>query len=315
MPSAEGILLVTGAMLLWTLASIGYKFALGSEGGEERNPILCLAYRMLLVSVVMIILSIIFGNLTGLFALRGETLWKYMGYTLLCGIFTLAADICYFNALRYLDSSRVYPLINVQMLVTYPLALFIFGETIPSLMLVAAVLIIIGVLFVGEPDEHDKGMDALSEEVRKKNHTKGIILGLGTGVFFALGFIMMALPNRVSNSPIDANTSRIVMYTVIVWGYILITRPPLPKRSEDKGKAELKAYMIAGIFGVLSSGIGDLIYTQGVLINGAALSITIVSAAPLLNQLFAILFLKEKFRPRFLIGAVLIVIGNILVIF
>jgi drug/metabolite transporter (DMT)-like permease len=315
MLSISGLIITFIAVLTWAISSVGYKAALGAEGIEDRNPITALAVRVLIVFFLLMPVTMIFGDLTGLFNIPKHELHIYFFWTIIGGILTFIGDITYFYALRLIDSSRAYPLINVQTLFTFPFAYWWLGEAIPPLMYVAAGCMIIGVFFMQTSDAKDRGMETVQGDSRKKRYILGILCALATALFFATQYLAMAMQIRVYPGIFESNFTRIGIY-VAIFGIFLLFRPNyLPKWNRNGEHSQLKAYIYTGLFGFLSFGIGDAIYQIGVTANGAALSIIIAATSPLLNQIFAIKVLKEKFRPTFLIAVVLIMLGNILVIF
>jgi drug/metabolite transporter (DMT)-like permease len=241
---------------------------------------------------------------------------NYLYITLILGLVTLFGDVCYFTALRYLDVSRIYPLINTQSLFTIPLAFYFFSETIPSLMWLSSILMICGVLFVGgKNDSQDKGMNNVEKQKQKRNFLIGILGGIGTGFSFGTQYVMMNMLIRISGTALECNVARTDMYAIMLWIYILISRKHFPRRRTESEKLAFRDYVYTGLVGILSFGIGDSVYQLGVNLNGASTSIIIGSSAPVFNQILSIGILKEKFRKNFLIGVICIVIGNILVIF
>ena len=67
--------------------------------------------------------------------------------------------------------------------------------------------------------------------------------------------------------------------------------------------------------GSLSLGLADSLFYKAAEINGLILTSTITASTPLVQQIFSIIFLKEKFRKRFLIACMLIIIGNYIILF
>jgi uncharacterized membrane protein len=307
------------AVITWSIASIVYKSAMGSvgmEGKEKRDPIASLGVRILIVGVFITLLSILLGDFSSFFTMSPEDGMKYLIITFILGVVTLFGDVCYFNALRFLDVSRIYPLINTQSLFTIPLAYYFFSEDIPSLMWLSSLLMICGVLFVGgKNDSNDKGMQNIEALNRKKNYIKGIFGGIGTGFSFGVQYVLMNMLTRIAGGALECNVARTDMYAIILWIYILITKKHIPRRKTESEKLAFRDYVYTGLVGILSFGIGDSIYQLGVTLNGASISIIIASSAPIFNQILSITVLKEKFRKNFLIGVICIVIGNVLVIF
>lgn len=307
------------AVITWSIASIVYKSAMGSvglEGKEKRDPIASLGVRVLIIGIFITAISMIFGDFSSFFSMNSEDGMRYLIITIILGAVTLFGDVCYFNALRYLDVSRIYPLINTQSLFTIPLAYYFFSEDIPSLMWLSSLLMIGGVLFVGgKNDSQDKGMSNIAVNTQKKNYIKGIMGGIGTGFSFGVQYVLMNMLMRIAGGALECNVARTDMYAIMLWIYILITKKHIPRRRTESEKIAFRDYVYTGLVGILSFGIGDSVYQLGVALNGASISIIIASSAPIFNQILSIAILKEKFRKNFLIGVICIVIGNILVIF
>lgn len=292
MISVSGILIVIAAMSCWAVAGIGFKFAMGSDGMEDRDPITSLVIRASIITLFLFVMTLLIGDIDVLFSMDPEIRMRYWIFATLAAICSTLGDICYFFALRFLDSSRVYPLINTQMLFTYP------------------------VIFVSNPDSKDRGMQNFNQQQKKKRYTKGIFLGMLTGFFWSMIYINMAVQNQIYHAPLESNFAHLIVYTIIIWIIVIIRPKHFPKFNlSSKNKEKMKAYLITGFFGIISAGIGDWIYQIGIIENGVAISITIASTTPLVNQILAIIILKEKFRKQLIIGVTLIVIANILIIF
>jgi len=315
-----GGLFVLIAVLTWSIASIVYKSVLGSVGDQKkysRDPLASLGIRILILSAFILLYNLSLGNINKMFiTMNTEQMTLYFYITILCGFLTAIGDICYFFALRYLDASRVYPLINTQTLFTIPFAYYFFNEQIPALMWISSFLMIIGVLFVGgTQDSKDKGMENLSKQQIKRNYIKGISCGIGTGFCFGTQYLAMTALNRIYFGVMEANMARVVSYAIILWIILLLKPNHIPRIRNDVEKKSFKSYILTGLIGIFSFGIGDAVYQLGVSLNGAQTSIIIASSAPIFNQAFSILVLKEKLRKNFLLGVFCIIVGNILVVF
>ncbi len=314
MVSALGIGVTLAAATIWAWASVAYKSALGSAGTETRDPLTSMGVRIAVIVGFLSLMQVFFGDFAPILALPPDQAMTYWTLGIVNGALTLAGDICYFNALRFIDSSRVYPLINIQILFTYPLAYAFFGEIVPPLMWVAGILMILGVLLISQKDAQDRGMEKRNAEDQKKTHFLGIILGLCVGFSFALQYLALHGQNLIYNNVFESNFTRLASYAVMIWIFLLVTRKHLPRWSSPADREQTLAYIKMGLVGCLSMGVGDTIYQIGVNENGSALSITLVSTSPLLNQFFAWGILKEKFRRYFLFGVIFIVLGTILVV-
>jgi drug/metabolite transporter (DMT)-like permease len=309
-----GIGLVFIAMFVWGASSNVYKFALGNQSDVKGDPISALSVRIIIVFLVVFTTALIFENPFGVFQMEKEEMWRYLGIGALSGVLTILGDICYFKTLQLLDSCRVYPLVNTQALFTFPLAALLFNDEITIFIWISGALMIIGVLFFGNRDNMDKGVDTLDEGKRKRTYIIGFFAGLTVGFFYATQYITMTLAQSYYQGAFTQNSVRVLTFLVVLWSYMLITKKHIPKFSTPQDKAAMKSYLIIGIMGGFSMGICDGLYQIGVAMNNSSISIVIASNAPLVNQFFGVLLLKEKFRPKFLIGVLLIIFANILVI-
>ncbi|MHA1821341.1 MAG: EamA family transporter [Promethearchaeota archaeon] len=331
-----GYVLTFTAVILWASTSIGYKFAIGSEGGKKRDPVMAFGFKIIIVAPFMVILAFIFSNEFHNFANIGLSYWIF---GTLAAIFSVIGEVSYFYALRYIDSSRVFPLINTQTLFTFPLAFIFLNENIRVSSLISAIFMIIGVFFIKRSkDNLDKDMDKLDPNLRKLSYFRGFWFGITTGFCWAAIYVFMALQNRIYNGFIENNAIRCIISLIIVWTYILLSRKlrnktinlfkiqkknqnSKPKEIRDNSQIshrsyqDLKLYLLIGFFGIFSFGIADTIYQIAISLNGATISIIIASTSPLINQILARLILKEHLRKIFIVAVIFIILGNILVIF
>jgi len=314
MVSALGIGVTLAAATIWAFASVVYKSALGSAGTETRDPLTSMGVRIAIIVGFLALILAFFGNFGPILALPADQALTYWVLGVVNGALTLVGDICYFNALRFIDSSRVYPLINIQILFTYPLAFAFFGENIPPWMWVAGILMIVGVGLISKKDVQDRGMEKRNAAEQQKTHLWGVVLGLCVGLSFALQYLALQGQNRIYNGVFESNFTRLASYAAIIWVFLFVTRKHLPRWSTPSDREQTLAYIKMGLVGCLSMGIGDSIYQIGVNENGSALSITLASMSALFNQFFAWGILKEKFRKNFLFGVFCIVLGTIIVV-
>ncbi len=84
---------------------------------------------------------------------------------------------------------------------------------------------------------------------------------------------------------------------------------------KKENRNNLKYFIYIGIAGVLSLGLADAIYIKAAEINGLVLTSIFTANTPMVQQIFSILILKEKFRKRFIIAVFLIIVGNYIIIF
>ena len=82
-----------------------------------------------------------------------------------------------------------------------------------------------------------------------------------------------------------------------------------------ENRENLKYFIYIGIAGILSLGLADTLFIKASEINGLILTSTFIVNTPMVQQIFSILILKEKFRGRFLFAVGLIILGNYIILF
>ncbi|MFX1556620.1 MAG: EamA family transporter, partial [Promethearchaeota archaeon] len=84
---------------------------------------------------------------------------------------------------------------------------------------------------------------------------------------------------------------------------------------KKESRNNLKFYFYIGIAGSLSLGFADSLFYKAAEINGLVLTSTFTVNTPMVQQIFSIILLKEKFRKRFLLAVILIIVGNYIILF
>ena len=74
-------------------------------------------------------------------------------------------------------------------------------------------------------------------------------------------------------------------------------------------------FIYIGLAGILSLGLADALYIKAAEINGIILTSVFTANTPMVQQIFSILILKEKFRKRFIIAVILLILGNYIIVF
>ena len=80
-------------------------------------------------------------------------------------------------------------------------------------------------------------------------------------------------------------------------------------------RKKIKYFIFVGLAGALSLGLADTFFYKAAEINGLVLTATFTANTPMVQQIFSILILKEKFRKRFIVAIGLIIVGNYIILF
>jgi drug/metabolite transporter (DMT)-like permease len=140
-------------------------------------------------------------------------------------------------------------------------------------------------------------------------------MALGTAFFWALAIVSFNSARIVANGDVFiTNFLRILSATVFI-SIVGMFRHEYYKGFKKENRIYLKYQIYIGIAGSLSLGLADSLFYKAAEINGLIFTSTITASTPLIQQLASVLILKEKFRKRFLIAVILIILGNYIVIF
>ena len=302
-----GYILAVDAIITWALASLVYK-----KGLDKTDPKGTLLFRLCCVSLFTLIISMIIGNFLIFLTLERNELTFYIIMCLMSGLTVTIGDMCYFASLKKIDASRAYPLTQLSLIFVYPFSIIFFGEELTLSIIIGGSLILSSVFLLSKKDKEDieeEGADKESENV-----LVGILLAIGTAFFWALAIVSFHQARIISGDVFVTNFIRIIFATISIL-IIGIFKREYYSGFKWENREELKYNAFMGIAGSLSLGLADSLFYQAAEINGLILTSTITANTPMVQQIFSIAFLKEKFRKRFVIACMLIIIGNYIILF
>ncbi|MFX1445068.1 MAG: EamA family transporter [Promethearchaeota archaeon] len=311
-----GYLLTIDAIITWSLASLVYKFGLGKT--NTKGTIL---FRLCCVSLFTFLLSLIIGSYTFLSRLSKYELAIYLISCLICGLSVTVGDLMYFTSLKKIDASRAFPLTQLSLIFVYPFAFFLFGEELTWSILIGGILILSGVLLLSKKDkDEDQEIDLnkRGQNNKKRENSEevfiGVVFAIGTAFLWAIAIVSFHQARIISNDVYVTNFLRIIFATVFITILGFFKREFYGGFKKEE-RHNLKYYGYIGIAGSLSLGLADSLFYEAARINGLILTSTITANTPMVQQIFSVLILKEKFRKRFLIAVSLIIIGNYIILF
>jgi drug/metabolite transporter (DMT)-like permease len=312
MPELIGYLFTLDALFTWGLASLVYKFGL-SKGNTK--PKASLLFRLIIVSLSTFILSLIIGNYSFFSILNNQEIIDYLVACFISGFSVTLGDLLYFLSLKKIDASRSYPLTQLSLVFVYPFAFIYFDEQITPALLIGGMLILSSVFFLSTKDKlENNNSNTKNNQKSVESLVAGVLLAIGTAFFWALAIVSFNQARIISADVFITNFIRVIFGTTI---FLIIGLFQIEYYSgfTKENRNSLKYYFLIALAGSLSLGFADSLFYKAVEINGLVLTSTFTVNTPMVQQIFSILVLKEKFRKRFLLAVILIVLGNYVILF
>ena len=310
MPELIGYILTLDALLTWGVASLVYKYGL-----SKTQPKATLFFRILMVTLGTFIFALIFGDFSFFASFTSQELVAFLITSIISGISVTIGDLLYFKALKKIDASRAYPLTQLSLVFIYPLAFIFFGEQVTLSILIGGAFILLSVFILSTKDKPN--IDIINSEViqeANKNLLVGVLLSIGTAFLWAISYVSFNQSRIISNEVFASNFVRIAFASILVANLGLFKRDYY-ETFKKENRPFLKYYLYIGIAGVLSLGLADSLFIMAAEVNGLVLTATITANTPMVQLILAILILKEKFRKRFLIAVLLLILGNYIILF
>ncbi|MEJ2251350.1 MAG: DMT family transporter [Candidatus Lokiarchaeota archaeon] len=175
-----------------------------------------------------------------------------------------------------------------------------------------------------KPKERDSSQLLKKSEDNEKNPNRiehntedlflGIILGILTAFLWAIAIVSFNQARIINDDVFVINFIRLIIATIFI-AFIGIFQRDFFLGFKKEGRVNLKYYLYIGIAGTLTLGLADTFFYKAAEINGLVFTSTITANTPMVQQIFSIIFLKEKFRKRFIIAVMLIIVGNYIILF
>ena len=305
-----GYILTLDAIFTWAFVSIVYKWGL-----EKTQPKANLFFRLVCTSFSTFLLSLIFGDYNFLYSFNQSTLTDYLIACFLSGLSVTFGDLLYYKALKKIDASRVYPLIQLSLIFVIFFSFFLFSEEITYPITIVGVLILSSVFILSSKDKEKKsGTTRKIKEKLSDDLILGIFYAITAAFFWALAIISFNQARIISHDVFVTNFIRIIFSTVFI-AILGIYQREFYAGFKKENRENLKYFIYIGLGGVFSLGLADTLYYKAAELNGLILTSTLTVNTPIIQQFFSIVILKEKFRKRFLIAIFLIVLGNYIILF
>jgi len=305
-----GFFLTFDAIFTWALASLVYKWGLRRTEAKAN-----LFFRLCCTSIGTLVFSLIFGNFFLLAHLNSQKLTGYIIACLISGLSVTIGDLFYYMSLKKIDASRTYPLVQLSLIFVIFFSIVFFGEKITISIFVGGVLILSSVFILSSKDKSEKIDEKRSIKERiSEDVIIGVLLAIGTAFCWGLAYVSFNQARILTGDVFVSNFVR-VFFGMITIAIIGLFQRDYYAGFKKENRTNIKYFIYIGIAGILSLGFADAIYIKAAEINGLILTSTFTVNTPMVQQIFSILILKEKFRKRFLVAVILIILGNYIILF
>jgi len=206
----------------------------------------------------------------------------------------LIGDLLYFMGLRDVGVARAMPLSNTYSLFSMVFAALFLGEPVTVFLVVGVMLAFVGVqIIVFEPPS------AFNVSYKKR----GLLMSLIAAVFWAIGSIFF----RTALTQEDYVATAVLRMWIL--SLLLLTGTFIRGGYGALHSAGRNTLLRVAVAGVISHGVGSILYMMSLSLLGAARGVPLISVAPLFGLLLAFSTLKEKVTARIWAGSLLTVIG------
>lgn len=305
-----GLVFTIYAVFAWAIASLVYK-----AGLEKTEPKANLFFRLCCVSLGAFFFSFIFGNYMFFNSLNSIELISYLLACLISGLSVTVGDLLYYVSLKKIDASRAYPLVQLSLIFIFPFSVLLFGAELKLSVLLGGFLFIVSVFILSSKDRTRKIEP--NRDLQKKNSENvitGVFFAVGAALLWAIAILSFNQARIITGDVFVTNFLRVAIATILFLP-LGIFQPIYYSGFKKENRKNLKYFVYIGIAGILSLGFADTLFYKAAEINGLILTSVFTLNTPLLQQIFSILVLKEKFRKRFLIAVGLIIFSNYIILF
>jgi len=305
-----GFILTIDAIFTWALASLVYKWGLG-----KTEPKANIFFRLCCVSLSTFIIALFFGNIFFLSNMDSTGIFLFILTSIISGLSVTIGDLFYYKSLKKIDASRAYPLTQLSLIFVYPFSFILFQEIVTPSILLGGLIILSSVFILSSKDKSEKGTlkRSLKEKI-SEDLIMGVLLAIGTAFLWAISYVSYNQARILTGDIFYPNFIRLFFATIGIAVLGLFQRDYYDGFKKENRKY-LKYFLSIGIAGSLSLGLADALFVKAAEINGLVLTSTITANTPMVQQIFSIILLKEKFRKRFLVAVGLIIVGNYIIIF
>jgi DME family drug/metabolite transporter len=289
-----------GAAVTWAVAPILYKKALSGVSPVSANIVRCAS------NAVVLLLILVASGLAGVLA---RLPLSVVAVVVVSGLVGLGlGDTLYMYGLKSIGVSRAVPLAASYPLFSLIWAVLFLQQAVTVSALTGTIVILLGIWLLSR----EKVDSALN--VHGRLELTGVAVCLLTAVLWSVSITLMdfavTIPGLVSG--LDVNYA-VVSVRIAGMALVLLALAPLLDRGHGFLKLGWRTVLLLCIGGLVANGLGWLLMNYSFLNIAESQAVPISSTTPLFSMLAGFAFFREKITRDNALGAILVVVGVVLI--
>ena len=289
-----GIAFALSTAWVWATTSLWAKVH-----SERVDPLSFNAFRMTVAALFFLLLLPFFGG------------WQALGEISLAGRVALMVgtvfgvcfgDTLYFWSMMRIGTSRALPISGIYPLFTWALAVPLLSEAITLRAMLGTGLVLVSVYLLSPAPEKGLHIDARSQRL-------GVLAAIGAAMLWAIGTTAMKYGLQDGVNVIAINAFRLPLGALILLAMAQMRGGARTWQSYDRDN--IPALIALSLY---SNGLGAILWVLAIDLAGAARAALLNTMSPLIGVPLSILFLHERVTTRIAVGAVLSVIGIVMIL-
>jgi DME family drug/metabolite transporter len=299
-----GIILAFGAAVCWGSAGVLYKAVIKAEYSLFQSMV----YRGI---IAVPFLALLTQFTTGFGALSILFQFDVLPMLFFSSLFVTSGDLFFFASLQRIDVSKSQPVASIYPLFTI-IFLVVFGIEIVSLGVIGAtIILIVGIGLVSQ-----KNSSSIESSLSETGDIRqGLILSIIAAIFWSFGILSLDYLLEIPGIDVfSLATVRFGILTILmVFSWAIFDKYRLISLTDANLKESIskRDVLVFGLTGILSWGIGAVIFFSSIELIGASRATPISSINPIIAVILGVVFLKEKFSSLQGLGILLVCLGSI----
>lgn len=289
-----GVLMGLLCAMCWASGSV-----LTKGLSRKLDPFTVNAPRTLIGGVVLVLVALLTGRAPGYQVLSTDQLFFMVASMWIGGGM---GDSLYVSSLSRIGVSRAFPIANSYPAITLILGLVFLQEAVSLPIVGGLILVLAGIMVMSRVAGRSP-----AAAIEETNAKRGIGAALMASFCWAASMILVA-PGVEGVDSILVGSIRVPALSLALWVVVLARGT-----YRDLAKLNRADWIRLVVGAIIGWALGSCLFVLTVDLLGATRTAIITSTSPLFALPMSILFLREDFNPKVLIGTALTVAGIILV--